>query len=106
MKIFYLIIFFLIPVMVLSQKPSKAKKFTQKDYKEFLSENPSKTSHNEANEVIIGNLYRNKKYKFRIRLVLGWELTKGDGLRIILGDVQKDSAKTIFQLEWLIMKKN
>lgn len=39
---------------------------------------------NSDNEEIIDNLYRNSKYKFRIKFPLDWEIKKGDGPNILV----------------------
>ena len=39
---------------------------------------------NPINEEIVGNLYRNTKYKFRIKFPETWEIKKGDGPNILV----------------------
>ena len=39
---------------------------------------------NPINEEIVGNLYRNTKYKFRIKFPESWEIKKGDGPNILV----------------------
>lgn len=39
---------------------------------------------NPTNEEIVGNLYRNTKYKFRIKFPESWKIEKGDGPNVLI----------------------
>lgn len=41
------------------------------------------TDKSQENSVLVGNLYRNTKYNFRIKFPNGWEITDGDGPNIV-----------------------
>lgn len=47
---------------------------------------------NPLNEEIIGNLYRNTKYKFRIKFPETWEIKKGDGPNILIKATNKNGS--------------
>ncbi|MBS1559857.1 MAG: zinc-ribbon domain-containing protein [Bacteroidetes bacterium] len=50
-------------------------------------------------EEVIGNLYRNKKYKFRIKYPVGWEIKKGDGPNILTKAVNKNGSSVIIYVK-------
>jgi hypothetical protein len=41
------------------------------------------TNKNQENSIVIGNLYRNTKYNFRIKFPEGWDITDGDGPNVV-----------------------
>lgn len=60
----------------------------------FYVENKISTSadKNSTNEEIIGNLYRNTKYKFRIKFPESWVIEKGDGPNVLIKATNADGS--------------
>jgi hypothetical protein len=65
------------------------------NYQKWAKDNPSSTDHSEANDEIDGSLYRNNRYKFRIRFIDNWTFRKGDSKSTVIKSVQADSGKSI-----------
>ena len=55
----------------------------------------NKITKSSADEEVIGNLYRNTKYNFRIKFPDGWEIKNGDGQHIVKKASNKDSSINI-----------
>ncbi len=47
---------------------------------------------NSTNEEIVGNLYRNTKYKFRIKFPESWEIKKGDSPNVLIKAANADGS--------------
>lgn len=88
------LVLFLTPYCILAQKYENTE-LSKKGYLQFVSKNPIKTNHDEKYIEFYENNYRNKKYKFRLTFVDNWEVVKGNKLSIVIGNVQRDSGKTI-----------
>lgn len=100
-KIVYLL--FLFPfagyaqkIPVNAQAQTKARtELNEKGYLQFLAQNPLKTDHDQKNAQYSNDRYSNKKYKFSIQLIKGWEMIKGDEQSILIGNVERNSGRTI-----------
>lgn len=54
-----------------------------------------RTDKNPENSQIVGNTYRNSKYKFRIKFPEGWEIIPGDGPSIVQKAVKGNNSISI-----------
>ena len=50
------------------------------------------TDKSPTNEEIVGNLYRNTKYKFRIKFPESWEIEKGDGPNVLIKATNENAS--------------
>lgn len=62
---------------------------------EWVENHPTVTDKSDTNDEIDGSLYRNNKYKFRIRFIDNWTFRKGDSKLTVIKSVQADSGKSI-----------
>jgi hypothetical protein len=74
---------------------AKKEKTETEKYQEWVENNPTETDKSEVNDEIDGSLYRNNKYKFRMRFHENWTFRKGDGKSTVIKSVQADSGKSI-----------
>lgn len=88
------LIFILCPLFSICQQYDNTE-LTKKGYLQFVSKKPMKTNHDEKYIEYYESNYRNKKYKFRLTFVDNWEVIKGNNISILIGNVQRDSGKTI-----------
>lgn len=84
---------FLILLFQSCKEKAEAQSRTEK-YIELIKNNPTATDKSEINDVIEGSLYRNNKYKFRIRFPENWTFRKGDSKVTVIKSVQADSGKS------------
>ena len=54
-----------------------------------------RTTKNDTDDELSGNLYRNTKYGFRIKFPEGWEIKKGDGIHVVQKAVLGNSAISV-----------
>jgi|694.fasta_scaffold113338_3 hypothetical protein len=78
----------------LSEKRKRDSLLTSSEYKSWLKRNSIDTDKSDHTDSIQGSLYRNLKYKFRIRFPEAWSIVKGDGTANIIKAIQQDSGIT------------
>jgi len=99
-KVVFWILFFSISIIGLLVRGSFTMDHNKYLMDQYLKEGDSnfailQTDKNSENSEIIDNLYRNKKYHFRIKFPKGWRLDVGDGIHIIQKASFEDSVISI-----------